>query len=124
MAGYANRIITEHFPELSEPGEDIFVVFRNPKTQTMSRFEMDAVAKEADGSPNSAEATAAVYQLMSRLIIGGHLYDARVDGVDEHGNLTDQPLLTYPLSPEAASGLPLEIITKISRHIQEAQNPQ
>ncbi|RSN38564.1 hypothetical protein DMC64_41590 [Amycolatopsis sp. WAC 04197] len=124
MAGYANRVITTHFPELAEDGEDIFVVFRNPKTQTMSKLEADAVALGPDGAPDRAQATAAVNALMARLIIGGRLYDARVDGIDEAGNPLDQPLLTFPLTPESAAGLPLEVISAITDNVKSAQNPQ
>ena len=124
MAGYANRVITAHFPELAEEGEDLFVVYRNPKTQPMSKLEADAVALGPDGTPDRAAATAAVHSLMSRLIIGGRLYDARVDGIDAEGNPLDQPLLDFPLTPESAAGLPLEVIAEISDHIKAAQNPR
>jgi hypothetical protein len=124
MAGYANRVITKHFPDLSDEDSDVFVVFKNPKTQAMSALEAAAVKTNADGSPEDGEATVVVYGLLSRLIIGGNLYDARVDGIDADNQPLDQPLLTYPLTPESAAGLPLEVITAIVTDIKEAQNPQ
>ncbi|WP_372672581.1 hypothetical protein [Amycolatopsis kentuckyensis] len=125
MAGYANRVITAHFPDLADEGEDLFVVFRNPKTQTMSKLEADAVALGPDGTPDPAAATAAVHGLMARLIIGGRLYDARVDGIDETTlEPLDQPLLEFPLTAETAAGLPLEVISTITDHIKSAQNPR
>ncbi|MFD1145977.1 hypothetical protein [Saccharothrix hoggarensis] len=124
MAGYANRVITLHFPELSEEGDDVFVVMRNPKTVTLSTLEVEAVRTNADGAPDDGEASKVVNGLMSRLIIGGRLYDASVDGVDAAGEPLDQPLLTYPLGPEDAAKLPIEVITGISEKIHAAQTPR
>lgn len=124
MAGYANRVVTQHFPELSEDGDNVFVVFRNPKTQTISKLEAEAVALGPDGTPDPAAATVAMHGLMARLIIGGKLYDARVDGIDAAGNPVDQPLLEFPLTVDSAPGLPLEVIASITSYIKEAQTPR
>lgn len=124
-SGYANRVITDHFPDLSEDGEDIFVVFRNPKTQPMSRLEADAVATGPDGQPDPEAATKAVHGLVSRLVLGGNLFDAREDGIDPVTyELIDQPKLSFPLTPESAEGLPLEVLTRIVERIREAQTPR
>jgi len=125
MAGYANRVITEHFPELSDGSEDIVVVFRNPKTQPMSRLEADVVATGPDGQPDPAAASQAVYALVARLVLGGNLYDARVDGIDPVTyEPLDQPKLSFPLTAESAAGVPLEVVTRIVERIREAQNPR
>jgi hypothetical protein len=124
IAGYANRIVTIKFPELSEEGDQVFVVLRNPKTVALSKLEAQQVATNPDGTPVETEAAAAGYSLLARLILGGHLYDATVDDVDENGFPVDQPLLTYPMSMEKAKTLPVEVINRIFAHIQEAQNPR
>jgi hypothetical protein len=125
LAGYANRVITEHFPDLSDGSEDIVVVFRNPKTQTMSKLEADAVATGPDGQPDPDKATQAVHALVARLVLGGNLYDARVDGIDPVTyEPLDQPKLAFPLTPESAAGVPLAVITRIVECIREAQTPR
>ena len=124
MAGYANRIVTIHFPELSEPDDDVYVVIRNPKTTTVSKLEAEAIASNADGTPVEAEASRAGFRMLTRIVIGGHLYDASVDDVDENGQPVDQPLLTYPLTYDKAETLPVEIINGIFARITEAQNPR
>lgn len=125
MAGYANRVVTIHFPDLAEDGDDVFVVLRNPKTVALSKLDTSqALATNADGTVVEAEAAAAGYRLLARLIIGGRLYDATMDEVDSDGNPLDQPLLTYPLSVEQAMTLPVDIINGIFKRINEAQNPR
>lgn len=124
MAGYANRVVTIKFPELSEEGDEVFVVIRNPKTVALSKMETQQVPVNPDGTPNESAAAAAGYSLLARLIIGGRLYDATIDDVDEDGFPVDQPLLTYPLTVDKAKTLPVDIINKIFAQIQEAQNPR
>jgi hypothetical protein len=123
MAGYANRVVTIHFPELSEPDDDVFVVMRNPKTVALSQMEAREVEKNQDGTPVESQASEVGYTLLARLIIGGRLYDATVGGVNADGTPVDQPLLTYPLSVAKAKALPADVINGIFERIQEAQNP-
>lgn len=124
MAGYAHRVVTIHFPDLAEEGDDVFVVLRNPKTVALSKLDTSqALATNEDGTVIEADAAAAGYKLLARLIIGGRLYDATMDEVDCDGNPLDQPLLTYPLSVEQAMTLPVDIINGIFKRINEAQNP-
>jgi hypothetical protein len=128
MGGYANRVMTIDFPELSDPDDQetgrVFVVLRNPKTVTLSKLEVAAVAQNPDGTPDADEASKAIYGLLSRLVIGGRLYDAEVDGIDADGAPLDQPELTYPLTEETAAKLPIEVITAITERIREAQTPR
>jgi hypothetical protein len=123
MGGYANRVITIHFEELSEPDDDVYVVIRNPKTVALSKLNTDAVVTNPDGTVNEAAAAAAGYATLAQLIIGGRLYDATVDGIDETGNPVTQPLLTYPLTADQAKRLPVQIINQVFTHIREAQTP-
>ena len=123
ISGYANRIITLKFPEMAEEGDEIFVVLRNPKTVSLKTLTANQVPTNPDGTPDQAAAEHAGYSMLTQLVIGGRLYDATVNAVDENGFPVDQPLLTYPLTIEKAQKLPVEIINKIFTQIQEAQNP-
>lgn len=126
MGGYANRVITLDFPELSENDQEgrVFVVIRNPKTVTLSKLEVAAVAQGPEGQPNAEEAGAVVNGLLARLIIGGRLFDAEVDGIDADGVPLDQPELTYPLTEETAGKLPIEVVRAITDKITDAQAPR
>jgi len=129
MGGYANRVITIQFPELSEEGNQIFVVLRNPKTVALSKLETKEVSLLPDGTVDQEAAAAAGYATLTKLIIGGRLFNAMADEVDHVGEdgipvLVDQPPLTYPISVEDAQKLPTIVIGKIFETINEAQNPR
>jgi hypothetical protein len=129
LAGYANRVITLPFPELSEPGDNIHVVIRNPRL--MSADELRSAG--GGGGPEDAERLAAVqaaiaagqdvpddlvtdkdakrgYALVAKLIIGWHVYDAT--STEE-----DMPLLPLPATVESVGKLPMEILTAVMEQV-------
>jgi hypothetical protein len=117
MAGYANRVRTLHFPELSEDGEDIHVVIRNPKLVPPGEMRRRDVATNDDGTPaDMDEAMDASYELIAKLIIGMFAYDATA-------TTEDQPRLMPPWNAASVAKLPLEIINGISEEIGNV-NPQ
>jgi hypothetical protein len=118
MPGYANRVVTIHFPELSEPEDDVHVVMRNPKTVPAGELRSSAgdVATGEDGQPTDAAAEGAGYAVMAKLIIGWHVYDGT-------STEDDQPLLPLPATPESVGKLPMEILTRLSEELAKV-NPQ
>ncbi|MFE5582562.1 hypothetical protein [Kitasatospora sp. NPDC056531] len=108
MAGYANRVITLNFPELTEPGDEpIRVVMRNPKT-------VPAQALMAD-TPNDAtpeEAFQAGIAILAKLVIGWHVYDAT--SLDD-----DQPPLPLPATADLVAKLPMEIQNRMAAELKE-----
>jgi hypothetical protein len=117
MAGYANRTVTLDFPELSEDGDLIRVVIRNPKLVPPAEMRRKDVELDADGNPVDPDAAfQATCDVMAKLIIGWHAYDATV--VDEN-----QPLLGLPATGAAVAKLPLEILNRIGEELGKA-NPQ
>jgi hypothetical protein len=119
MPGYANRVVTIHFPELSEPEDDVHVVMRNPKTVPAGELRSSAgdVAMGADGQPADDEKTeTAGYAVLAKLIIGWHVYDGT-------STEAEQPLLPLPATPESVGKLPMEILTRLSEELAKV-NPQ
>ncbi len=131
MAGsYANRVITKHFPDLTEPGDDIWVCIRNPKL--MAPAEMSAGADielDGDGAPKvTGDGMRASYKIAAKLIIGWRVYDPSAPiELDEHGEpLTGDgaaPLLPSPATAENVAKLPLEIFMWLGEEIGKV-NPQ
>jgi hypothetical protein len=131
LSGYANRVITLNFPELSEPGDNVHVVIRNPRL--MSADEL----RSAGGSaPEDAERLAAVqaavaagqevpdelvtdkdakrgYALVAKLVIAWHVYDAT-------STEDDMPLLELPATVESVGKLPMEILTRVMEQVGKA----
>jgi hypothetical protein len=119
MAGYANRVVTLHFPELSEEGDDIHIVMRNPKLVAPDELRRRDVAANPDGTPaDMGEAMLASYEVIAKLIIGWFAYDATE--TDAEGNM---PRLTLPATPAQVGKLPLMIINAISEEMGKV-NPQ
>lgn len=131
MPGYANRVITLPFPELSEPGDNVHVVLRNPRL-----MPADELRSAGGGGPEDAERLAAVqaaiaagqeppddlvtdkdakrgYALVAKLIIGWHVYDAT--STEE-----DMPLLPLPATVESVGKLPMEILTAVMEQVGKA----
>ena len=123
MPGYANRVVTIHFPELSEPEDDVHVVMRNPKTVPAGELRSSAgdfaAAEAAEGAGfavSDEKAEHAGYAVLAKLIIGWHAYD----GTSAED---DQPLLGLPATPELVAKLPMEILTRLSEELAKV-NPQ
>jgi hypothetical protein len=119
MPGYANRIVTIHFPELSEPPDDVHVVMRNPKTVPAGELRSSAgdVPTGPDGTPaDDDKAESAGYAVLAKLIIGWHVYDGT-------STEDDQPLLGLPATPESVGKLPMEILTRLTEELAKV-NPQ
>jgi len=79
MPGYATPVITRHFPELVEDGDDVWVTIRNPRL--MAPGEMlstaDGVQTGPDGEVQDlGVASRASFKLAAKLIIGWRMYDA------------------------------------------------
>ena len=127
MAGYKNRVITRHFPDLSEEGDDVHVVMRNPRTVPPGELQASAgitdeeaarIAEAGEtGDPGSAaENVNRGFVLLSKLIIGWHVYDGTVAG-------DDQPLLPLPATPDLVAKLPQDILMDLMDQVSMA-NPR
>jgi hypothetical protein len=125
LAGYANRLITLTFDELSEDPENdpIRLTIRNPRLMPPDELRPKGVDSE-----NEDEVMAATYEVMARLVVGWRVYDASAPiEVDENGDVVegaDQPRLALPATAESVAKLPMEIINRIGGEIREAADPQ
>jgi hypothetical protein len=108
MAGYANRTLRLEFPDLSEDGEDVHVIMRNPKTVPPSMLRVTGVP---EGDEEAAEQ--AGYTVMSRLIVAWHVYDAAQNG-------KNQDRLPLPATAELVEKLPLGIIEALAEKVGQA----
>lgn len=130
MPGYRDRVIRLPFPELSEPGDEVWVAITNPRAMTADKLQPSKPVEVVDGKPvNDADAMAGMYEIIAGLVIGWHAYDATVTGVTAEGHPVEQPLLPYPAlgehpPPEDVRKLPMEILNAISEQIRTATNPQ
>lgn len=132
MAGYKNRTTTIPFPDLSEDDDPIWIRIRNPKILTTDFFDSDAdlpiepsvegmdeatrvATLRAHAKAVSAASMAQSREIMSRLIVDWHVYDAN-DESDDPEPLGDPSVATVAL-------LPVEIITKLSEAMTGATNP-
>jgi hypothetical protein len=127
--GYANRVVTISFPELSDDPEDrIWVCMRNPRLVPIDEMRSGGdIALDADGKPaDSGAAMGAGYKMLAKLIIGWHVYDATVMPVlDAAANdVSEQKLLPQaPVAPEVVAKLPLEILNRLTEELKVV-NPQ
>lgn len=111
MGRYANRTKRLEFPDLSEDDDLIYVVIRNPKTVPADVLMPDADVPEGpDGKPESKAAIAQSYEVMTKLILDWHVYDAMSDEDDL------EPLPT-PVTVEMLHRIPLEILTAVAEEI-------
>lgn len=107
MAGYANRHITLNFPELTEPGDEpIRVIMRNPKTVPTQEL----MAGAPDDSADTEAAFQAGLEVLAKLVIGWHVYDATC--TDD-----DQPPLPLPATADSIARLPLEIQNRMAAEL-------
>lgn len=118
MAGYANRSIKLPFPDLSEPGDEVYVSIRNPRIVPPGELRGRDVALDENGQPvNPAEAEQAMYETLAKLVVSWHVYDGSDTG-------DDQALLPLPATAENVGKLPMEIINRIAEEVKEAGNPR
>ncbi|WP_055590123.1 hypothetical protein [Peterkaempfera griseoplana] len=115
MAGYANRVLTLPFPEFTEDGDQtVHVTIRNPKTLPLATLDADLPENLPDGTPDPNHGIKTTYEVVSRLIIGWHAYDATSDD-------DDQPPLPLPATPELVAKLPMEILMAVGEKINEVK---
>jgi hypothetical protein len=126
--GYANRVITLQFPELTDdPADKIWVTIRNPKLVPPAEMRTDDVEMGPDGvTPVIDEkSTQASYGLFAKLVIGWHVYDASaLPELDAEGNeVGGQVLLPMPATADLIGKLPMEIIARLGEELAKV-NPQ
>lgn len=134
MSGYAQQYLPLRFPHLSEEGDEVYVIIRNPRIIPPAELRPKGVTVNSDGEVDDEDAAmASMYVVYSRLIVGWHAYDASVpDSGTEQVMLTDdgqmitpgQVLLSWPPTPDKVAALPVEIIAAITDAIGEATNPR
>lgn len=112
MAGYGNRTIMLAFPDLSEEGDNVHVIIRNPRTVPLQDLIPDDVpGNEADSAANLRAGMAVI----ARLVQAWHVYDAT-------SLADDQPPLPLPATPELVAKLPMEIQNRISEEIAKVRS--
>jgi hypothetical protein len=116
MAGYANRTVMLDFPDLSEDGDRIHVVIKNPKVVPLAELRPQNVTLGPDGNPNEDEAESATYRIIAGLVKAWHVYDAT--SLEE-----DQPELALPATPESVAKLPMMITERIAEEIAKVVSP-
>jgi hypothetical protein len=115
VAGYANRTILLDFPDLSEEGDKVHVIIRNPKMIPVPDLlppELPLRDGESETSRDYRQGCA----VMARLVVAWHVYDA--SDLNE-----DQALLQLPATPESCAKLPVEIQEAIGEAIKAVRNP-
>lgn len=127
--GYANRVLKLDFPELSEDTDTdpIWVTIRNPRLVPPHELTPEQVTPIVDGQPeDQAAANASMHNMVAKLVVGWRAYDATQPIVlDAAGNDTTVPELLPPdFSAVNVAKLPMEIINRIAREMQEASNPR
>ena len=108
--GYANTKIRLDFPDLSEDGDEIYVVIRNPRTVPGPKLIPEELP---DGSPRVAYLEAS-FGIMAGLILEWHVYD---------GDSDDGAALALPATVEQLRKLPMEITERIAEQIAQVTSP-
>ena len=83
LSGYANRVITLRYPELSEDPENdpIWAVIRNPMTMD-PRELLSAYGDDTDGEGSAAAREGnqrTLDKIIAKLVIAARAYDATVE---------------------------------------------
>jgi hypothetical protein len=103
---------------LTEDGDpEVHVIIKNPKVVPLDELLPADVEVGANGQPDETSARAAMYKVVSNLILVGHVYDAT--NFDEE----QQRPMSLPLSPDDVCRLPWEIVKKVTDLVQEIINP-
>jgi hypothetical protein len=114
MAGYANRKIMLDFPELSEPGDKVHIIIRDPRMMSVNEITPDL----PDNAENDrAAVTRATFDVLARMVVAWHVYDAT--SLDD-----DQPLLDLPATGDTVAKLPLAIQERLAEELRKAQGQQ
>lgn len=126
MPGYANRVITLRFEELTQDDEPtIHVVLKNPRLLPPGELAPRKLTLDENGRPIDAdEAKRANDEVLAKLIIGWRVFDASDFAVDADGNELPQDALPLPATAELVAKLPTAIYMKITETINESYNPQ
>jgi hypothetical protein len=112
MPGYANRTVRIEFPELSEPGDLVYVVLRNRKTvplETLTGPESAEAGEQTDPAKFSRE-------VIARMVVDWRVFDAFDDRAD-------QDALPLPATEELVAKLPIEIRTTLSKALNPDPTP-
>lgn len=116
MAGYANRTLMLDFPDLSEEGDNVHIVIKNPRMVPLHELQPADVPTNADGTPvDDTAATTAMFKVFAALVKAWHVYDATDDG-------DDQALLPLPATPETVAKLPMEIQKRLIEEVTKVTN--
>lgn len=95
----------------------MYVTLRNPLTVPAETLLRRNVPTGTDGEPlDPAEPIGAGCEVLSRLIVDWHVYDATATG-------DDQPPLPLPATEDLVRRLPSEIQNKLSAEVAERRNP-
>ena len=128
--GYANRVVTIQFPDLSDdPGDRIWVTMRNPKMVPIDemRAGSEGVTLNAQGDPeDSGAATAAGYRILAKLIVGWHVYDATVlPELNASGEDVSTPVMLpqAPVTVEMVAKLPMAILNRLMEEMSSINPP-
>ena|SRR5215469_10874466 len=116
MGRYANPTIRFDFPDLSEEGDPIYVVIRNPKRLPGEELiPRDVTLKDADGNLDEEAVKAATFELLASLVTDWHVYDGAADD--------DSDPLPLPATAAAFRSLPFEIFDRVSDVLTGVVNP-
>jgi hypothetical protein len=126
MSGYANRVRTITFKELTPDDEPpIHVVLRNPQLMPPDELSPEDVQLDEHGRPTDvAAAKRANDKVLAKLIIGWRVFDATDVRIDADGNELDQEPLPLPATPELVAKLPTVIWKALVDEVGNALNPQ
>lgn len=113
MAGYKDRTIRLTFDEYTEPGDEMYIVMRNPKTVPLDGLRARVTSPE--GTADDA-ATWDSYDRLARLIEAWRVYDAG-PGAE------DGALLEFPATAELFSRLPFGIQNAVADEVGKAMDP-
>lgn len=119
VTGYADRVLTVEFRELTKNWErnPIWVAMRNPQLVHPDLLKTD-IALGPNGLPvNQEAALQGTYEVIGKLVLDWRVFDATVDP-------REKPVLLGEPSAETAARLPLAVLNKIGKLIEAAANPQ
>lgn len=134
MSGYTNRYIPLMFPDL---GDRVSLLIRNPRLLPPGELSPDGVATDAEGQPLDPKAAEmATYEVMARLIVAWHVYDASAEAaavdVDLDADDLDARLAALetadqtrlgPITAENVAKLPVAILKRLTEEVNAAADP-
>lgn len=126
MPGYSARVITLPFPELTEEGDaTVHVTIRNPQLLPLDDLKPGPdVPIDANGVPLDQEAAEAdMYRRLAALVVGWHVYDARVELDPDSGQVLPQERLALPATAESVRRLPNLIQRAMIAEVDKVGNP-